>query len=251
VTFKDHFSTRAAQYAEYRPQYPAALFDFVANLPRHRRVALDCGAGNGQASVGLAERFDRVVATDPSIAQIENAIPHERIEYRVARAEASGLPSHTIDLVTAAQSLHWFDPAAFFEEAKRVLITDGAIAVWGYGDPVMETPALHQILHDFNRRTLGSYWFAERDILLNGYRDVPFPFEELPTPELHLEVHWTLDEVAGYLRTWSSTMRYIKAHGVDPVTDVVGALAAHWGDRSSARLIRWPLHIRAGRLKSD
>jgi len=251
LTFKDHFSTRAAQYAEYRPHYPAALFDFVASLPQKQRIALDCGAGNGQASVGLAERFERVVATDPSIAQIENATAHERIEYRVARAEASGLPSHTVDLVTAAQSLHWFDAAAFFEEAKRVLVADGAIAVWGYGDPVMETPALHQILHDFNRGTLETYWFAERLTLLNEYRDVPFPFEELATPDLHLQVHWTLDELAGYLRTWSSTMQYIKARGVDPVVDVVGALADHWGDRSSARLIRWPLHIRAGRLKSD
>ncbi|HYG65995.1 MAG TPA: SAM-dependent methyltransferase, partial [Thermoanaerobaculia bacterium] len=65
MTFKDHFSGHAADYASFRPGYPAVLFERVAALPRHRRLAWDCGTGSGQAAVGLAEHFERVIATDP------------------------------------------------------------------------------------------------------------------------------------------------------------------------------------------
>ena len=98
MNFEDHFSDRAAQYAEYRPLYPEALFDFVAGLTPNHRVALDCGTGNGQAATGLANHFERVIATDASAQQIRNASTHPRIEYRVAPAEASGLPDGSVSL---------------------------------------------------------------------------------------------------------------------------------------------------------
>ena len=247
MKFKDLFSERAALYAAYRPPYPDALFDFVAGLAIEHHLALDCGTGNGQAAIGLAKRFERVVATDPSAAQIRNATEHPRIEYRVAAADASGLPERSADLVTAAQALHWFDAEKFFLEAKRVLVDDGAIAVWGYGDPILDSPPLQQNLHAFNRGMLESYWTPERDLLLNGYRDIAFPFEEIRAPQLELQMRWNLPELAGYLRTWSATARYVEKCGTDPVVEVEKSLSAHWGDSERTRLIRWPLYIRAGR----
>jgi SAM-dependent methyltransferase len=247
VSFKDHFSQRAALYATYRPHYPNSLFEFLAGLPSGHRLALDCGTGNGQAALGLAAHFDQVVATDPSEAQIRNATLHPRIEYRIASADASGLPSGSANLVTAAQALHWFDAASFFAEARRVIVEGGAIAVWGYGDPILDTRPLHQTLHEFNRGTLATYWSPERDLLLNGYRDVDFPFEEVAAPTLDLEMRWSLPELTGYMRTWSAAARYIDKHGTDPVIEAERALAADWGDPDTARLIRWPLYIRAGR----
>ena len=248
MTFKDHFSSRAALYATYRPLYPAGLFDFLGSLTSRHGLALDCGTGNGQAAVGLAALFDCVVATDPSAKQISSAVVHERIEYRVTAAESSGLPERSVDLVTAAQALHWFNAAAFFEEAKRVLVDDGAIAVWGYGDPILDSSSLQDTLHSFNRGLLEGYWFPERKLLLDGYRDVPFPFDELAVPSLRLETRWTLSELAGYLRTWSSTARYASEHGIDPVVEVEQAFAANWGNPRVERVITWPLHIRAGRI---
>jgi SAM-dependent methyltransferase len=246
LRFKDHFSGRAALYAAYRPLYPESLFEFVAGLTHQHRVALDCGTGNGQAAVGLVPHFDRVIATDPSAEQLSNATRHERIEYRIARAESSGQAPRSIDLVTAAQALHWFDAKAFFAEAKRVLVRDGAIAIWGYGDPILDTEPLNKNLHAFNRELLEPYWFPERKLLLDGYRDIPFPFDEVTVPRLELAMRWSLAELAGYLRTWSSTARYFAEHGIDPVIAVERSLAANWGDRGAHRLIRWPLHIRAG-----
>lgn len=248
MKFKDHFSDRAALYATCRPLYPESLFAQLARLTREHRAAVDCGTGNGQAAIGLAKHFQRVIATDPSEEQINRATPHERIEYSLARAESIPLPDLSVDLVTAAQALHWFDAPGFFSEARRVLVPGGAIAVWGYGDPIMDTGALHETLRAFNRGTLERYWFPERQLLLDGYRTVPFPFHEVVLPPQQLEVRWTLAQLAGYLRTWSSTARYVAERGVDPVPEVEKALSRDWGDPAQRRLIRWPLHVRAGRV---
>lgn len=248
MSFKDHFSARAALYAAYRPFYPEALFDFVAALTVDHELALDCATGNGQAAIGLATRFDKVIATDASVEQIRNAASHPRIEYRVAPAESSGLAPRTVNLVTAAQSLHWLEPERFFAEVERVLVKDGALAIWGYGDPILDDDVLHETLFGFNRGTLEPYWAPERRLLLDGYRTIPFPFAEVEAPRLELQMCWTLPELAGYVRTWSATAKYVTRHDVDPVIEVENALAAHWGDPAVPRLIRWPLYIRAGRL---
>ncbi|MFL5501988.1 MAG: class I SAM-dependent methyltransferase [Gemmatimonadaceae bacterium] len=248
MKFEDHFSQQAAQYAAYRPRYPRALFEFVAGLTARHGAVLDCGTGSGQAAIGMTDYFDRVIATDPSEEQIRNGARHPQIEFRVARAEASGLPDGSVNLVTAAQALHWFDTVAFFAEAKRVLAEHGAIAVWGYGDPCLDSAELERTLHEFNRGRLEKYWPAERQILLDGFRNVQFPFTEVATPRMELTMRWNLFELAGYLRTWSATARYVNRHRVDPVTAVEQSLASEWGDRDTKREVRWPLYIRAGKL---
>jgi ubiquinone/menaquinone biosynthesis C-methylase UbiE len=116
ASFKDHFSTRSADYAAYRPTYPMALVDALAEACAGTEDALDVGCGTGQLSVLLARRFGRVIATDASAKQIEAADPHDGVEYRVATAEASGLPDASVDLVVAAQAAHWFDLPAFYRE---------------------------------------------------------------------------------------------------------------------------------------
>jgi SAM-dependent methyltransferase len=248
VTFKDHFSKRAALYAAYRPHYPASLFRHLASITAERELALDCGTGNGQAAIELANHFARVIATDPSSAQLANATARDNVEYRIAPAEHSDLPDQSADLVTAAQALHWFNAPAFFTEARRVLKPDGAIAVWGYGDPVLDTADLQQLLHTFNRVKLEPYWFAERNLLLDGYRGIEFPFVELESPPFELRVSWTLPDLLGYLRTWSATAQYVAASGVDPVEELEQSLAPKWGDPKTPRGIRWPLYLRVGKL---
>ena len=77
--FPDHFSGQASAYAKFRPRYPAVLFHYLALRAPGTRLAWDCGTGNGQAAVGLANRFAHVVATDPSDAQLANAQRHARV----------------------------------------------------------------------------------------------------------------------------------------------------------------------------
>lgn len=246
MTFRDLFSERAKLYSKYRPEYPERLFEWVAGLVKSHDAVWDCATGSGQAAKGLARHFKHVVATDASAEQISHAANAAGIEYRVADASSSGLPEHSVDVVTCAQALHWLDVDGFFAEATRVLKPDGAIVIWGYADPVMETEKLEKILHAFNRGTIEAFWMPERQILLEGYANVPFPFREIATPRLNLECEWTLPELAGYLRTWSATANYVKKMGSDPIPAVEAALSEHWGGTKRRRLVRWPLHIRAG-----
>lgn len=244
--FKDHFSGVAAAYRDHRPDYPPALFEALAALAPRRGVAWDCGCGSGQASAGLAEVFDQVVATDPSRQQIEAATPHPRIRYGIAPAEASGLPDASVDLVLVAQAIHWFDLEAFYAEARRVAVPGAILAVVGYG-LVRVGPEIDPILDQLHNVTLGPFWPAERRLVIEGYRDLPFPFEALaPPPDLAMEADWDVDRLFGYFGTWSAVGPYRRAHaGADPIAPAHEAAAALW---RGVRRVRWPLAIRIGRL---
>ena len=132
VAFKDHFSQQTTGYAKFRPQYPRALFEYIASVAPNEQLALDCATGNGQAALALTEFFENVIAIDASERQIASAPAHPRLEYRVAPAEATGLTNHSCDVITVAQALHWLDLDAFYPEARRVLKSGGVLAVWSY-----------------------------------------------------------------------------------------------------------------------
>ncbi len=243
---KHDFAGQAASYAAFRPDYPPALFEFIATLAPQRRLAWDCGTGSGQAAVGLAGYFDRVIATDASAAQLAHARPHERVEYRLALAEESGLPDRSVDLAAVAQALHWFDLDRFYPEVRRVLTPGGALAVWSYGDPVLDDPEVDAALQRFNKETLAPYWHPGRQHVRDGYRGLPFPFAEVPALTLTLERSWTLAELSGYVRTWSAVGRSVAALGPDPVAPLEAELARRRGDPAVRHVVRWPLSVRAG-----
>lgn len=245
MRFKDHFSGHAAQYAQFRPRYPDALFQWTAEQPAARELAWDCATGNGQAAIGLAPHFQRVIATDASAQQIESAEEHERVEYRVAPAEQSGLDSQSVDVVTVAQALHWFEIPAFFAEATRVLKPGGIIAVFAY-NLLSVSPEIDPIVNRFYYETTDRFWPPERKIVEGGYRDIDFPFQELAAPDFQMASHWTADQLFGYLRTWSATKRFIAERGFDPVDKLADEVRPLWSD--GARLVQWPLMMRVGRL---
>jgi SAM-dependent methyltransferase len=245
--FKDHFSRLAAQYAAFRPRYPAALFDYLASVAPSRAVAWDCACGSGQATLDLAQRFDCVIATDASAQQVSQATPHPRVTYRVAPAEASGLSSESVDLVIVAQALHWFDLDAFYTEARRVLRENGVLAVWTYGGHKVEEPAINGLFKSFYSETVGDYWPPERTLVEDGYRSLRFPFPELTPPPFEMSERWTLSKLLGYLRSWSATSRYVQKTGVDPVTPLGEKIAPLWGDTEAERVVYWPLGMRIGR----
>jgi len=246
--FTDHFSPVSGAYADFRPTYPAALFDWLADVAPARGRVWDCACGSGQASLDLAARFVQVEAADASAAQLAGVVAHPGVHYRQAPAEDSGLDTASMDLVTVAQALHWFDLPRFYDEVRRVLKPGGVLAVWSYGVQRVEGEAVDALVQRFYRETVGPFWPPERAWVEQGYRGLDFPFEAIRAPTFAMTAHWSLPQLLGYFRSWSATGRYLAVQGKDPVDPLAEVLLPLWGDPQSLREINWPLAVRAGRV---
>ena len=247
MSFKDHFSGHAADYGRFRPRYPNELFDYLGLLCTERKLAWDCATGNGQAAIGLSTKFDRVVASDASSRQINSADLRDNIEFIVAKAEASPLPDASADLISVAQAMHWFDLESFYDEVRRVLKPRGVLAVWSYQLATIE-PAIDAIVEEYYEDIVGEYWPEERSLVMDGYKEIPFPFTQMTNPEFLMTVEWDLPQLLGYLGTWSATRRYIVDNSLDPLTLISNSLANAWGVESRTRSVRWPLTLLCARV---
>lgn len=260
--FHDHFSQRAPGYAIYRPTYPHELVDFLSELIDGRSsfsstirtsgsaetIVWEAGCGSGQLSGALAERFDRIIATDASPDQIAHARPHSRVEFRVARAEESGLPDHSIDLAIAAQAAHWFDLEKYYAEVRRVMRSGGFVALVVYGIHITDDPQIDTVVKRFYSVTLAGHWPPQRRFVEEGYRTLAFPFDEISSPQFEMRADWTLAEMLGYVETWSATGALAKTQGREKIEDFRNEVSNAWGDPQSRRTIRWPLSMRLGRV---
>lgn len=259
--FNDHFSARSPEYATYRPTYPPELVDFLFDLAAKESnrgtnspssdapcTVWEAGCGSGQLTSVLARRFPRIIATDASVDQIEQTSLIRNVEFRVAHAEASELPDHSVDLAIVAQAAHWFDLAAFYAEVRRVVRPRGSLALITYGILITEGAKIDRIIKHFYHETLGAFWPPQRRLVEEGYQSLPFPFDEMPTPNFEMRADWSLAEMLGYVETWSATAALIKANGRAQVDAFRDSVAEAWRDPESKRSVRWPLSMRLGRV---
>ena len=247
--FEDHFSKQSGAYAQYRPQYPDEIYTYLASITPARSIAWDCGTGNGQAAIGLARYFDKVLATDASADQIALAYVHDKVDYRVEPAEQTSLSASSADLVTIAVAIHWFNFDEFYQEVKRVLKPDGIIAAWTYSLTEI-SPKIDQLIQQLSNEILGGFWPERISYIEQGYQSLPFPFEEITPPSFVIEVNWDLLQLAGYLNSWSATQRYKSQNGTHPLELIWPELVSAWGGENKTRPIRWPLQFRIGRNNS-
>ncbi len=245
-SFKDHFSKQSDLYARYRPSYPKELYVHLALLCKAHELAWDCGTGNGQAATELADHFKQVTATDPSEAQIKNAPACTGVSYRVEKAEHTSLLSQSVDLVTVANALHWFDFDLFYEEVQRVLKPHGIIAVWCYMLPSI-TPKIDEIIRHYHYVVLNDYWLPENRLVEKEYQTIPFPFETLKSPAFFYEKNMNLDEIVGYLNTWSATQRYIDRNNKNPTEFLRNEFLKIWEDPALKIPVRWNLTLKTGK----
>jgi SAM-dependent methyltransferase len=131
VSFSDRFTTRAEAYAAARPSYPpAALAALFAGLGDAGALTVaDLGAGTGISSRLLAAAGARVFAVEPNAAMRRAAQPDPRIEWIDGTAEHTTLAPASVDLVTAFQAWHWFEPEAATAEARRIVRPGGRLAI--------------------------------------------------------------------------------------------------------------------------
>lgn len=254
----DLFSRQSAVYASARPTYPEAFYSAIAALTSAHDVVWDCGCGSGQATHALTAHYGRVVATDISAEQIACALEHPQVEYAVCGAEdAVHVAEQSVDLITVATAVHWFDVPRFYEEALRVLVPGGVLAVWAYSGHTI-SPEIDAWTARYAREVVGSYWRKDRlNLLHDHYASLP------PIPSAMVEVtseleekdwaaqqHMTLHGYENYLRSWSASQAYVDAHSADPLASAqLPSLSTVWGDACATRLVSWPLFVRVFRKK--
>ena len=130
---QNRFSSRAEDYARYRPSYPDAVIDrIIADLGNPSElVAADIGAGTGISSRLLADRGLKVMAIEPNAAMRQAAQAHPLVEFHNGSAENTNLPNASVDLIICFQAFHWFSPEPTLEEFSRILKPQGRLAlVW-------------------------------------------------------------------------------------------------------------------------
>jgi len=241
---KDNFSSHSDKYARYRPQYSNDIVEFIVSQVTNRNLAWDVGTGNGQLAIKLADYFKEVQATDISENQLANAMRKPNIIYSNQPAEQTNFSKHQFDLITVAQAIHWFDLPRFYAEVKRTLKQGGLFAALGY--QLCQIEGMDDLILEFYSKKVGPYWDPERKIIEQEYRTVPFPFDDLGTNHFQLLNHWSLDDLLGYLHTWSAVRHYEKANGNNPVTEFEEKFNAMWGNDPVKRVVT-PVFIRMGR----
>jgi ubiquinone/menaquinone biosynthesis C-methylase UbiE len=247
MQWKDHFSHASDDYRRWRPRYPAALFAWLGSVSPSTALAWDCATGNGQAALGLASPFERVVATDRSDEQIRHAHRHPRIEYRVASAEASGLEAGSVDLVTVAAAAHWFEPEPFAHELARVVRPGGVLAAFTY-HLAHVAPPFDEPFGWLYWTVLKPYFAPATRYVDERYETLPLPGSPIPAPAFEVTAEWSLDEALAFVGTWSGAATYRDETGDDPIERIRPALTRAWGNASARRTLRWPLFLRVQRL---
>jgi len=234
-------------YAAFRPKSPSELFTYLASLVSHKDLAWDVGTGSGQAAIELAPHFTKVVATDASAEQIRHAVSHPKVIYRIEPAEKSSFGVGTVNLVTAAQAVHWFNFEKFYAEVQRVSASDAVIAVWTYELSVI-APDVDRLVRRYYEVDVGRFWPPERQWVSAHYTTIPFPFREIKAPAFEMIAKRNFTEWCGYLYTWSATQKAISEVGPEVFDNFVTELGKLWGDPKSQRAIKWPLYLRVGHV---
>jgi ubiquinone/menaquinone biosynthesis C-methylase UbiE len=248
--FIDNFSTHSKEYSFSRPTYPDSLFEFLNTVTPQKNLAWDCATGNGQAAIGLGKYFKKVIASDASKNQILHGFRRENIEYKVFEAENAELDNDSVDIVTVAQALHWFDFDKFYSNVKRIGKKDGIIAVWSY-DMHKINPQIDKITNrlDVDGEILSSYWDKEAKYVKERYKTITFPFKEISVPVFKTTLYWNLHQLWDYMKTWSSVKKYHSENKRDPLDLVKPEVKALWEDEFDKKEVTWNINMRAGIIK--
>lgn len=171
-----------------------------------------------------------------------------------AELEQKVAPESSLDLVTIAQALHWFDRPAFYQQVKWALKKpNGVIAAWCYTLPEVDGPvdsAFRAFYADSD-----PFWDPARKLVEDEYRGIDFPFEPVEGADGTGPVRFVseramiLDEFLTYIRS-SSAYQTAKGRGIELLnSECVGKFERAWNeDGESRKIVRFPVYLRMGRV---
>lgn len=236
-----------ADYASYRPSYPAQLPGMLASLVDDHALALDVGCGTGQLTAPLGKHFEQVLGIDPSTSQIENATPAEGVRYEVGTAYHLPVTDNSVNLITVAQAAHWFQELdQFYAEARRVAADGSAIALVSYGVCHLPTdPEVDRVYQEFYNGDFHRHWEPGRHHVETGLRELEFPFDPIDVRCPDIVRHMDLNAFLSYLSTWSALKSLDAPAEFEAFAE---EFATVWGSPTTEREVRWPVAVRAGRI---
>uniref|UniRef100_A0A8D0DLW3 Methyltransferase type 11 domain-containing protein n=1 Tax=Salvator merianae TaxID=96440 RepID=A0A8D0DLW3_SALMN len=214
----------AAIYKKYRfsaqENLQKVIFAYLDKKLNSFRLAVDVGCGSGQSTQLLAGRFEKVVGTDVSEAQIEEAKqaghpPH--VSFLACPAEEVPLDDHSADLVVAFTAAHWFDIPRFMTEVDRLLAPSGCVILCSntldlqlrYGDCSEE---LTEILREVIKQ-ISPYKHEKINRVLDDYKEifdaVPFQDKERIT-DIFDKMPMSVANLVGYIQSFSPYQTFLK-----------------------------------------
>jgi SAM-dependent methyltransferase len=238
----DNFSCQSDKYASIRPSYPNELFECLANNTENN-LALDIGTGNGQCAYGLSKYYKNVIGIDISQKQLDSAYKRKNIEYYCVPAEFNEyhmklFNGKQFDLITCAQSLHFFDLNIFYNNIKQILKPNtGLFVAWSYIHPTTESKEITDIISKCYYLKLKDYWESFRVLVNEEYKTIK---NDLTVDKSiciegkagNIEKNWSIDELIAFMNTWTAVQVAIKQTNSNPLDTSYDKLKEIWNDGS-------------------
>ncbi|KAI3777195.1 hypothetical protein L1987_46991 [Smallanthus sonchifolius] len=246
----DRFLKQARQYSEARPRYPQKLFDFIASKTPTHDLVWDIGTGSGQA------------ATSISIKQLEFAPRLPNVDYKctspnmsMSELEEKVGTESSVDLVTIAQAIQWFDLDTFYNQVKWILKKpSGIIAAWCYPIPKIDDE-FDPVFQNFYLESQPYSGGLQRGLVDDKYTTLEFPFGPVDgchhTGPFEFQTNklMSLGELFLYIRSWS-TYQTAKDQGVELLNDgAIEELTNAWKEDGNGRKsVTFPVYLRIGKV---
>ncbi|KAI8562413.1 hypothetical protein RHMOL_Rhmol03G0035500 [Rhododendron molle] len=263
----DLFLRQAKNYAESRPSYPEELFEFIASKTPNHDLVWDAGTGSGQAAKSVSLSLD--LCTDTSQEQLDYAPKLPNVRYQctppiipMSELESSVAPPGTVDLVTIATALHWFDLPTFYQQVKQVLKKPhGVIAAWTYTVPeandniTLVNEKFDAVFRQFCA-DLQPYFNPAVKVVEDKYKGIDFPFEPVGYGANHTgPFEFTTERVMDlegfllFIKSWSA-YQTAKEKGVELLRDdVVESFKKAWSaDGGDRKVVKSPIYLRIGKV---
>ncbi len=242
------FGRQAEVYFAARPTYPDELFRWISEESPNQELAWDVGTGSGQAALKLTDYFTHVHATDIDKEQVSQAPGHPQVTFTDAPAHLSSLQTGSVDAITVATALHWFDHELFWKEVRRVARDDAIFCAWTYHSAETDKEVQNKLI-DPVAEVLEPYWSDGNRLSWRGYSrdELKMPFEVVSVPKFSCDLEWSPLQIATFVRSWSAHQK-ARLDGHSETLDKIEQQAlAKLG--SEPRRFVLPMHFLAARIR--
>ncbi|CAL8096227.1 unnamed protein product [Orchesella dallaii] len=231
-------------YAKYRPIPPTELIERLVNFLREKyegplSQAVDLGCGNGQCTFALANTFSSVLGTDISPSQISEATESSKtmnvttVRFQVSPAEEIPVADKSTQLITICEAAHWMDLPKVYQEARRVLVKNGAFAIIGYHLPLYMPQKKDEAKFDTIKLAVDSaidatreYWPKQALQVFHEYSDVVIPFSNFTRERgFTFQRKAKISDVLGCIQSYSPYQNFCKDKGENVGNELLNNIA--------------------------